>query len=396
MEQNKPTLLLVITQGDPWGGAQKYVADLATALSDRFLVVVAVGEASGSDDLRRALAQNSEIDVVQLRHLKRAISPMSDIMAVLELRRWYKKLRPAIVHLNSSKAGVIGSLAHRLSSSPRQRHLVYTVHGWVFLEPMNRVKKFLYRALERITASEKSRIIVLSPREESVGRTVLNIPPHKLAVIPPGIDRRPELMTRHDARALLRQTIAAEIPDDAFWIGAIANFYPTKGLDILLEAFAAERARMPQAHIVIIGDGPERPALERAIQSLHLADTAHLAGFLPDAPRYLKAFDLFVLPSRKEGLPYVLLEAKLHGIPILATDVGGVSSVIEDGKTGRIVPAEHIGALGSALSALASDAALRERLASAGMADGSAERFSRERMIEDTTALYLSLIREEE
>lgn len=391
----KPTILFVITQGGPWGGAQKYVADLSEGIGDEFLPVVAVGEPNGSPDLQNRLKQNPEIDVIQLKRLQRDISPLHDLLAVFELRRLIKKIKPGIVHLNSTKAGIIGSLACFLLPASCFLSVVYTVHGWIFHEPMSGIKRLLYRALERWTAKQKTTIIVLS-REDETGGKHLGLPPHKLTVIPPGIDARKEMLSRHDARAKLRQTLERDIPMDAVWIGSIANHYSTKGLDVLLRALVDAGAPLRNVHTIIIGDGPERKKLEILRHDLHLADTVHFMGFLDDAPRYLPAFDLFVLPSRKEGLPYTLLEAKLHGIPIVATDVGGVSSVIKNKKTGTLVPKDNVLALSEALRQAVKNGADARRMADAGLADGSAEYFSKKRMLEDTTALYRSLLRAEE
>lgn len=379
--QQKRTILFVITQGGPWGGAQKYVYDLATDITEAFDVVVAAGEPFGPHDLQKKLREHPGIRVAELRHLRRDISPIHDLLAVFELRRLYKKIKPDIVHLNSSKASIIGSFASGYK-------LVYTVHGWVFHEPMNSAKRLLYRVLERFTAKKKSKIIVLSPHDETAGIT-LGLLPHKLAVIPPGIEAPVEMLSRHDARAKLRERSNTDIPMDAVWIGTIANHYPTKGLDILLRALT----NVP-AQTVIVGDGPERQKLEALKGELHLDDRVHFAGFLSDASQYLPAFDLFVLASRKEGLSYTLLEAKLHGIPIVATDVGGVSSIVQNKKTGTLVEKENILALAEALSNAVLHMDQARQMAEAGMHDAEAERFSKKRMIEDTTALYRELLRE--
>ncbi len=390
----KRTILYVITQGGPWGGAQKYVADLAEGAQEKFLSIVATGEPHGADDLQKRLKDNPEIDVIQLKHLRRDISPLHDLLAVFEIRRLYKKLTPDIVHLNSTKAGVIGSLAsYKLNAVPPT--IIYTVHGWIFHEPMSLLKRSLYRMLERWTARQKSKIIVLSEEDAQSGQH-LGVPMHKLAVIPPGIERQQEILSRHDARAALREKTAADIPMDTPWIGTIANFFPTKGLDILLYAYDMRRDALHRAQCVLIGDGPEAKNLTTKIQELNLSDCVHLTGFLPDAVKYLNAFDVFVLPSRKEGLPYALLEAKLHGIPIIATDVGGTPSIIQDKETGRLVEKENPLELGQAMVDAITHPESSKAMAESGMNDFPSRYYVRERMIEDTMALYSSVLREGE
>ena len=109
MDKIKPKLLYVITQGQ-WGGAQKYVYDLSLALREEFEIIVAVGEPNDKPDLQNRL-KKANLSYIQLRHLRRAISPWHDLLAIFELRGLYRKLKPSIVHLNSSKAGILGSLA---------------------------------------------------------------------------------------------------------------------------------------------------------------------------------------------------------------------------------------------------------------------------------------------
>lgn len=387
---SKPIILYVITQGGPWGGAQKYVADLAEALAEEFLVIVAVGEPNGIPDLQNRLKTNPEIDVIQLKHLRRDISPLHDILAIFELRRLFKKLKPDIVHLNSTKTGILGSLCcYKLKAISYK--LIYTVHGWVFHEPMGGVKRALYRALERSATKRKAKIVALSPQDEESGK-LLGVPAHKLTMIPPGIEERAHMMSRHDARAKLRELSEADIPMDAVWIGTIANCYPTKGLDVLLRAIAEEKPTLRGVQAILIGDGPERKKLEALRDRFGLSGIVHFTGFLHDASRYLPAFDLFVLPSRKEGLPYTLLEAKAHGIPILATDVGGVSSLIENKRSGTLVPKDNVLVLAEALRAIVENPAEARRMAELGMRDGAAMRFSKTRMIEDTKILYQNLL----
>lgn len=355
---------------------------------NEFLPMVAVGEPNGVPDLQNRLKQYPEIDCLELKHLRRSLSPIHDFLAILELRRLYKKIKPDIVHLNSTKAGILGSFANTMVP------LIYTVHGWVFHEPLSPIRRALYRALERATAKHKTNIIVLSEREEKSGRA-LGIPPHKLTIIPPGIET-PHLMSRHDARALLRARAQSDIPMDAAWLGTIANCFPTKGIDVFIRAFAREKDATRYAHAVIIGDGPERKKLEALRDAMGLNGRMHFVGFLPNAARLLSAFDVFVLPSRKEGVPYTLIEAKLHGIPIIATDVGGVSDLIIQNQTGRIVPPEHPEGLGLAIRETLANLSQAKNMAVAGRTDATAARFAKARMVADTTALYWSLLRREE
>jgi glycosyltransferase involved in cell wall biosynthesis len=147
----------------------------------------------------------------------------------------------------------------------------------------------------------------------------------------------------------------------------VANFLPVKGHDILVRALAKVRDRGVKLTVVTAGDGDERPAIEAAAAQLGLGpDRLRFLGFRTDVPDLLAAADLFVLPSRMEGLPLATLEAMSHGLPIVTTRIGGNPEVVTDGEHGLLVPVEDPDALAAALARLAEDPALRRALGEAG------------------------------
>ncbi len=345
----KLKILYIVTQGE-CGGAQRYVFDLATSFADEFDVTIAIGEQEGRRDLQQKLQiTNYKLQIIQLRHLVRKISPFHDILAIFELAKLYKTLKPDIIHLNSSKAGILGSFAKSLFT--HHSSLIYTAHGWVFNEPLNRAKKALYQWLERFTARWKNKIIVLSDFDRHSGEKI-GIEKEKIIKIPLGIET-PTFLDKKEAREKILDILNKRDSSTSFHFGrndtvivTIANLYSTKGLDTLIEAIRLladrERDSSTSFHFgrndsdikfVIIGEGPERKNLENLIKKNQLKNTVFLTGTIDNASQYLKAFDLFVLPSRKEGLPYTILEAIAAGLPIVATDVGGVKELVADAIT---------------------------------------------------------------
>lgn len=383
---NNQKILYLITQDGPWGGAQKYVFDLATGLTDRFDVTVAVGESGRLHDLQKKLmATNLPLTIIQLKHLVRNISPLHDTLAVAECAKLFQKLQPDIIHANSSKAGIITSLAKTFAHSSTP--LVYTVHGWVTNEPMSPLKKWLYRSLEQHTIRQKNAFIVLSPQEYKTARAVIAVPESKLKLIPLGIGQSEILPSEEARKKLLERCGVSNNTTNTFWIGSIANFYPTKGIDILIDAVADANKRIPNLHVFLIGDGPERSSIEQQITEYHLESVIHLTGFLDNAAAYLPAFDLFALASRKEGTPYTILEAIKNGTPVVATAVGGVLSIIKNNENGLLVSPENSTALTEAI--LFSH---RHPEAMKRMADRAHGRVPRKNiMIEQTISLYESL-----
>ena len=373
-------ILIIITQG-VWGGAQRYVLDLATELSKHHQVTVAIGEITGAKNLQEKLRPYSQIQLIQLKHLQRAISPFHDILTFFELRRLYKKIKPDIVHLNSTKASIIGSLAKPLFQNHFPK-IVYTVHGWIFLEPLAPFTKFFFQFLEKITAHCKDALILLSPEEKHIGIQKLHLKKSKLHIIPLGISSPPPL-SQTEARKKI-ENITHQSYEETQWVGTIAGLYKTKGLETLLFALTTNE-ELKKNHYFIIGEGPERSELEKIITKNNLQKNVTLTGHINNAAELLTAFDLFVLPSKKEGLPYVLLEAMQINIPIVATTVGGVPSLLSSYPQATLVPPQSNEKLSLAiLLALASSANHRQFSLSS--------LFSLTSMTTSTLSLYYSLL----
>lgn len=349
-------ILFVITQAD-FGGAQRYVFDLINSLHlQGYDVSVAAGPEGqelfdrleklysssvvektlsekpySSSAVEKQSSTHAPIQIHRLKYLKRSINPYYDLLALLELKRLFATEKPDVVHLNSTKAGILGSIAVKLSAKSYQLKAIYTVHGWVFNEPLPNWLKNFYLFCERWTARYKHKIVCVSDYDRQVAIKNKVAPPEKLVTIHNGIDyEKLDFLSKEEALEKLKITL----PTDKKIIGTIANFYLTKGLKYLIEA--TNQIKEP-ALFVIIGSGPEELNLKLKAKSYNLEAKIIFLGHLPDAYKYLKAFDLFVLPSVKEGFPYVLLEAMAAELPIVATRVGGVPEIIANNINGFLV-----------------------------------------------------------
>jgi len=336
MTKNKRKILYIITQTE-WGGAQKYVFDLATHLTEEFDITVATGTDGSSRELLDKLA-SAGIKNFTFKHLKRDISLWHDILAVLEIAKFLRQNDFDIVHLNSTKSGVIGALAawwNRIQSK-----IIYTAHGWTFLEPLHFYKHWLYLMMEKISAQLRDYTIVLSEKEKQIALQYGTAKPNAISVIANGLDlANLQFFTKEEARQKLN------LDQNQIIIGTIANLYKTKGLKYLLEA-----TKELNAKLLIIGEGPERKNLEEKTKQEILTDKIILAGSIKEAANLLPAFDIFVLPSVKEGFPYTLLEAMAAGLPIIATNVGAITEILENQKTGLIVPPADLQTLAEAIA----------------------------------------------
>lgn len=303
-------ILFVITKSN-WGGAQRYVYDLAVSLPrDRFDVAVALG---GDGPLAQKLNEE-KIMIYHNSSLGRDISFGKDLRSFSELCRLFKRERPDVVHLNSSKAGAVGALAARLSGIPR---IVFTAHGWPYAER----RSALWRAMAYLgswaTALLSHQVICVSKADLALGSR-LPFCARKMHLVHNGID----LTMRFGSGDIIRKAF----PAGATIVGTIGELNANKNQAALLE----EVRLSPSMCLAIVGEGELRGELERKIREYGLEQRVKLFGFMP-AAEVLKGFDRFALPSLKEGLPYVLLEAKLAGLPITANRVGGVSEIL-DGK----------------------------------------------------------------
>lgn len=367
-------ILFVITQGS-WGGAQRTVFDLAKAFSPSATITVAIGEKKGKKDLQEALQGISpSLQVIQLQHLKRAISPLQDILAVRELRQLYQKFQPDIIHLHSTKAGILGSLA-----SHKKWKTIYTVHGWVFLEPLSPIIKKLYSWLEKITLSFKDAFILLSEKEKEIALRKFHISPSKIHIIPPGIEPI-SFLPKEKARSNIQKNLSVT---PSHWVGTIAGLYKTKGIDFLIDMVSTHEKNLPPGTVfVIIGDGPEKETLEKKIQASGLQKKIFLIGQKKNAAQLLPAFDLFLLPSYKEGLPYTLLEAMQAKLPIIATRVGGIEALLSSYSPKQIINAGDQESL---------FAAIKKFLSHPPLAGHPVSVHGLEEMITSTSKLYSSL-----
>ena len=335
----KTRVLYVITKSN-FGGAQKYVYDLATSLpKDSFDVAVALG---GNGILIPKL-EEAGVRVVPIPSLARDVNPLGDLKTFFNLIKIFRVERPHIVHLNSSKIGIMGGVAARLTRIPK---IIFTAHGWAFNENRAWVSRLIIKFLSWVTILIAHTTIAVS---DSIARDMRWVGARrKMVTIKNGIHKG-DTLPQIQAREFLNTLSPAKIPAGAFVFGTIAELHPSKGLSFAVQAISLMSQENPNIHYVILGSGQDHATLAALIDDLGLTDRVHLLGFVDNASQYIKAFDCFILPSTTEALGLVLLEAGNAGIPVVATNIGGIPEVIEDQRTGILVPARNPKALALAL-----------------------------------------------
>jgi len=379
-------ILYFITQSE-YGGAQRYVFDLANNLGREFEVAVALGEQGKDGKLAKKLEENN-IKYYIIPHLKRSISPLNEILAFFEISKLIKNYQPNIIHLNSSKISILGSLAGLfIKLKIKNLKIIYTVHGWVFNEPLPAPVKWFYLWAEKFTAKFKDKIICVSESDRQVALKYKIAPVEKLITIHNGL-APVDFFSREEALPLLNKERAG----GEVLVGSIGNLYQTKGFEYFIEAAGRLMAdlsfpRRRESRFIIIGEGSERKNLENLIAKHNLKNNFILAGNIDQAARLLPALDVYVCSSVKEGLSYTLIEAMQAGLPIVATKVGGNPELIEDNITGLISAAQNAQALAEKIKTLLDNKTLADKLGQSAKAKAMAE-FGLEKMIEQTKKIY--------
>ena len=296
----KRKVTYVITKSN-WGGAQRYVFDLATNLpKEQFEVSVILG----GDGLLAQKLREQKTSVYRSLLLERDISFTKDIKSFFELYRLFKQIQPDVVHLNSSKAGGVGALAARMAGV---KNIIFTVHGLPEDEPRGVLARLLIKIATRLTFMLCDKVITVSKdNQRRVRGSVLIY--NGIGPIAFGTG----------------EIIRSAFPAEAKITGTIGELNKNKNQQALIE----EAKQNPNMYVAIVGEGEMRSKLERLINKYNLNNRVKLFGFLP-AAEVLKGFDIFALPSLKEGLPYVLLEAKQAGLPIVANRVGGIPDILD-------------------------------------------------------------------
>lgn len=298
--------------------------------------------------------------------------------ALERLYRLLRRERPCILHTWMFHVTIPGRLLGRLAGVP----VIISAERTMGQESEARYW------LNWLTAPLGDRVICVSERVADFSAEHIGLSPARLVVIPNGIELLPQ-------PAVDKAAVWAELgrPRPEMVIGTVGRLEPVKGFPYLLEALAQLAPAYPAVHLLIVGDGPERTALEAQAHRLGLGERVIFAGHRTDVPLLMGGMDLFVLPSIWEGMPNVVLEAMAAGLPVVATAVGGTPEIVVEGETGLLVPPRDPAALAEAMERLLADPALRLQMGRAGR-DRVQQYFDIERTIRLNEELYNTLINE--
>ena len=376
MSGTRPRIVRLITRLNVGGPARQALL-LTRDLAPRFDTVLAAGRPTEAEG-----EMQDEAVVVRRVPLVRPMDPLGDGRALAAVRRLLVETRPALVHTHMAKAGTIGRMAAR--SVPGRPRTVHTFHGHVLEGYFRPSIQRAFLEVERRLASQTDALIAVSPEIRDALLDLRIGRPSQFHVISLGFDLSSFLAVERPVGTLRAELgLAADVP----LVGIVGRLVPIKDVATMLAAMA----ELPAAHLAVVGDGEDRPALEARARDLGIADRVHFTGWAKDVAETLSDLDVVVLTSRNEGTPVSLIEAQCAGRPVVATDVGGVRHVVEEGVGGYLVPPGDAAALAERVAKLLADPGLRADMGARGRASVG-RRFGKDALLEGIGDLYTELL----
>jgi len=316
------------------GGTQKHVIDIAKKIDKSEFQIDIIYSTSRN---KHFIEESSGIfNKLYGLPFERSAS-LSDVSNILRIRKIINQNDYDIVHCHSTKAGLVGRVAAFLSSHP---NVIYSPHGFMFCDTRIKMRRLLYLYLEKYLGYLTNKLVAVSGSERDLALEHNIVPNNKIVTLYNSIDpsdfddfnyvnKVPEKLLQNNSEIIL---------------GTVGRLYYQKDPKTLIKSFRLINDRFPNTKLIIVGDGPLENECRQLINELNLQDRIELAGYQKNSKAYYKIFDIFLLSSHYEGLPYALLEAMIMGIPSVGTDVVGIKDLIVHGETGYLAKEEdHVG-----------------------------------------------------
>lgn len=357
--------MVVITKADI-GGAQIHVLQILKGLSPSYEFILVTGE----EDYLTEKSRQSGITVVICPTLVRPINPVKDFRALVSLWQLLRRYKPDLLHAHSFKAGMVGRIAALLAGTSS----LFTAHGWAFTPGVSSGQRVFGFVIEFMLSRITKGVIAVSRHDFELAKKSHTVSSDKLYLVQNCADLT---------------DVASKPEEEPVKLISIGRLAPAcKNQQMLLQVMAALPASVT---LTIVGEGAHRPLLEERIDQLGLADRVTLPGKVEDIRPYLSSSQIFVLSSDYEGLPLSVLEAICAGLPVVATDVGGVSEAVVDGETGYLVPRGDVALFGQRLMQLIDNPGRRKEMGARGRQRYEAY-FKPEQFLDKTAGIYSRLL----
>jgi len=300
--------------------------------------------------------------------MPRRITPINDLASLRSIWGLLHRLRPTIVHAHTPKGGLLGMIGAWLARVPVR---IYHIHGLPLITAHG-LKRQLLTWTERISCWCAHRVLCVSPSVRQAAIDLRLCPPHKIAVLGSGTINGIDARTRFSPERLAANTRSDRrrawgVPDDALVIAFAGRIVHDKGVEDLVAAFTSLRERYPNLELVLAGEFEPQDPISPGTEHILRGDSRiHLLGHVNDMPSVYAAADVLVLPTYREGFPYVPMEASAMALPVVATAVPGCVDAVVDGVTGTLVPPRDPDALAEAIARYLDDPELRRRHGRAG------------------------------
>jgi len=355
--------------------------------NDKYDSMIASGSLSAGEGDMSYLVDQYEVEHRSINTLQREISLWDDFKAVRELYTLFRQEKPQIVHTNLAKAGMVGRLAAWLARVPV---ILHTYHGHVFSGYFSPRKTYIYILIERLMALISTQIVVISKMiKKDICSTYKITSEKEVSVIPLGFELN-KMEPLNNYHGFFRKQFS--IPDDVPVIGIVGRLTGIKNHDLFVEIANLLLQQNNQIHFLIVGDGEMRAELETKVATLGIVKNVHFTGWITETAKMYADIDIMMLTSKNEGTPVTVIEAMYYNIPVISSNVGGLSDLIDNGKTGYLINSLIAGDYIPIILKLLRSEQERKSIGEAGHIFIT-DHFNIDRLITDMDNLYMKLLK---
>ena len=355
---------------------------------DKFTTRLVTGKVDLHEGDMSYLAKEKNIDFVLIDELGRNLNIVRDLKAFWKIYKIIKNERPDIVHTHTAKAGALGRLAAFLAGVPIK---VHTFHGHVFDGYFNSISTRVFIVIEKVLGMLTTKVITVSNSvANDVSMRYNIVPKEKVAVILLGFDLD-RFFTADSRKGHLKQE--SNLSSDYLLVGMVGRLVPIKNHRMFIDAIKVLITNGMKVKALIVGDGQLRRELENYAEQIEIKNNVLFLGWRKDLENIYPDLDVVCLTSLNEGTPVSLIEAMASGKPVVATDVGGVRDVVNEGKSGFLVPSGDVNRFADSLSELLKNDSMRSTMGVYARKSVMVK-FTKERLVKDTEDLYENLLKE--